>query len=392
MKKLNVGIIGAGTMCRAHSLGYAAMPMHFPDASAVPVRKVLCDINDELARQGAERYGWEESMSDWRELVARPDIDVIDVVVPNDLHLDICSEAAKNGKMIYCEKPLGLSFEDSLEIYHTIEKYGVRNAIAFNKRRWPAVMFAHKLIKAGVIGDVVAFRGCMQQSFALNPDLPLTWKFRKEKTGGGAIIDIGSHAIDLARYLVGDIDEVCGVLKTVFPKRPLPPKGNNLFWAAKAEGAPMGKVEVDDLASFMCKFHNGAVGTFEVSRVASGKGDGCGFEVWGTKGAIRWDQQMLGQIELCREDDPADQKGFKIIEIGGAHECGLWNVAGFGIGLGDNKSIEIRDVIEAFANGTEFHADFYDGLKVAQIAAAVQRSSETGSWEKIALVDDIAHV
>lgn len=389
-KKINIGIIGAGTMCRAHSLGYDIMPKHFWPCPAVPVKKLLCDINLSSAQEGAERYGWEEACSDWREVIERPDIDIVDIVVPNHLHKEICLAAAEHGKMIFCEKPLGLDFSDSLEIYRAIHKSGVKNAVAFNKRRWPAVMFAKKLISEGRIGDIINFRCEMQQSFALNQGLPLTWKFQREKTGGGAIVDIGSHVIDLARYLVGDIDEVCGLLKTVFPERPLPDAGTNLFWAESKENAPMGKVEVDDLTSFMVKFHNGAIGTLEASRVASGKGDGVSFTVWGTKGAIRWNQQMLGQLEVSYEDAPATEKGFKTIEICGAHDYGIWNVP-FGIGLGENKAIEILDVINTYINDTPFHADFYDGMKVAQIIDAVERSAESKSWIAVEEIDQIPH-
>lgn len=142
VKRVNIGIIGAGTMCRAHSLGYDVMPKHFWPCAAVPVKKLLCDINMQAAEDGAERYGWEEYTDNWHDVVSREDIDIVDIVVPNDLHHEMCLEAAKHGKMIYCEKPLGLDFQDSLEIYRAIRGSGVKNAVAFNKRRWPAVMFA----------------------------------------------------------------------------------------------------------------------------------------------------------------------------------------------------------------------------------------------------------
>ena len=388
--KVNIGIIGAGTMCRAHSLGYDIMPKHFWPCPAIPVKKLLCDINLSSAKDGAERYGWESFCCNWEEVVESNDIDIVDIVVPNNLHKEICLAAAKQGKMIYCEKPLGLDFEDSLEIYRVIRESGVKNAVAFNKRRWPAVLFTKKLIQEGRIGKIINFHCEMQQSFALNRDLPLTWKFQREKTGGGAIVDIGSHVIDLARFLVGDIDEVCGSLITVIPERPLPEAGTNLFWAKSKENAPVGKVEVDDLTSFMVKFHNGAIGTLEASRVASGKGDGVSFTIWGTEGAIHWNQQMLGQLEVSFENVPADEKGFKTIEICGVHDYGIWNVP-FGIGLGENKAIEILDVLNTYVNDVPFHSDFYDGMKVAQIIDAVEKSSLSKSWITVEEIDHIPH-
>ncbi len=190
-------------------------------------------------------------------------------------------------------------------------------------------------------------------------------------------MDIGSHTIDLARYLVGDIDEVCGLLKTAIPERPLPAKGTNLFWAKSGEDAPMGKVEVDDLASFMVRFHNGAVGTLEASRVASGKEDGVSFVIWGTKGAIRWNQQQLGQLEVSFEDVPVDEKGFKTIEIAGVHNCGIWNVP-FGIGLGENKAIEIRDVIDAVEKS--YLAKAPEEKDTYKIAYVTKRWSGSEHW------------
>lgn len=222
------------------------------------------------------------------------------------------------------------------------------------------------------------------QSFALNKSLPLTWKFQKEKTGGGAIIDIGCHLIDLTRFLMGDFDEVCGMLRTNIKQRPLPAAGSSLWGATFDENSPMGEVEVDDTAVFLGKFKNGAVGNFEVSRMASGMGDGMSFEIWGTEGAIRWNQQASNELQISKESDPADQHGFKVIECGGKHPYGsaLWNVP-FGVGFVDVKSLELHDVLEAFANGEEFHANFLDGLKCAQTVEAIIASSKDNQWVKV---------
>ena len=384
MKSLNVAMLGAGLMCKAHSEAYAVMPLAFGAEAVRPVRKVLCDVTMDLAKAAAERFGWEEYSDDWREVIARPDIDMVDIVAPNYLHRDMCIEAARHGKMIYCEKPLGLNAEESLEIYREIKRCNVANAMAFNKRRWPAVVYAKQLIDGGLIGEPVAIHGAFMQSFALNKSLPLTWKFQKEKTGGGAIIDIGCHLIDLTRFLMGDFDEVCGMLRTNIKQRPLPAAGRSLWGATVDENSPMGEVEVDDTAVFLGKFKNGAVGNFEVSRMASGMGDGMSFEIWGTEGAIRWNQQASNELQISKESDPADQHGFKVIECGGKHPYGsaLWNVP-FGVGFVDVKSLELHDVLEAFANGEEFHANFLDGLKCAQTVEAIIASSKDNQWVKV---------
>lgn len=384
MKSLNIAMIGAGLMCKAHSEAYAVMPLAFGTGAVRPVRKVVCDVSVELAKEAAERYGWEEYSDNWREVMSRPDIDMVDIVAPNFLHKEMCIEAARLGKMIYCEKPLGINAEESLEIYRAIEKYHVNHAMAFNKRRWPAVVYAKQLIDEGVIGDVVAVHGAFMQSFALNKSLPLTWKFQKDKSGGGAIIDIGCHLIDLTRYLVGDFLEVSALLRTNIKERPLPSTGTSLWGSKFDENSPMGTVEVDDTAVFLGKFKNGVVGNFEVSRMASGKGDGLSFEIWGNKGAIRWNQQASNEIQLSVERDPMDQHGFKTIECCGKHPYGqaLWNVP-FGVGFIDNKAIEIHDVLEAFAQNQEFHANFLDGLKCSQTVEAIIQSNEMNTWVKV---------
>ena len=388
MKHINVGIIGSGLMCKLHSQSYALMPLMFAPSPYVPVKKVLCDVTEELARTGAGNYLWEDYAVGVDALLERDDIDFVDIVAPNRFHREIAIAAARAGKNIYCEKPLGIRTEECLEMCLEAEKAGVKTAVAFNKRRWPAVVYAKQLIDRGEIGDILYFRGTYQQSDSLNPDLPYSWRYDEKRAGYGVVTDIGSHVIDLCRYLVGEFEEVIGMRKIHIPERPMM-KNQNAAYQREANIAQrmeeMAKVTTDDTAVFMGKMKGGAMSLFDVSRCASGQGDGTGFEIWGSRGAIRWNMQYQSELQVSKEANPEDQRGFTTIQMGTPHPYGdaLWCVPGFGTGLADNKALEIHDVIRSFEEGLEFHSNFRDGLKVCQVVDAVVESQRTNSWVKI---------
>lgn len=388
MKLIKVGIIGSGLMCKLHSQSYALMPLMFAPSPYVPVKKVLCDVTKELARTGAENYLWEDYVVGVDALLERDDIDFVDIVAPNRFHREIAIAAARAGKNIYCEKPLGIRTEECLEMCLEAEKAGVKTAVAFNKRRWPAVVYAKQLIDRGEIGDILYFRGTYQQSDSLNPDLPYSWRYDEKRAGYGVVTDIGSHVIDLCRYLVGEFEEVIGMRKIHIPERPMM-KNQNAAYQREANIAQRmeetAKVTTDDTAVFMGKMKGGAMSLFDVSRCASGQGDGTGFEIWGSRGAIRWNMQYQSELQVSKEANPEDQRGFTTIQMGTPHPYGdaLWCVPGFGTGLADNKALEIHDVIRSFEEGLEFHSNFRDGLKVCQVVDAVVESQRTNSWVKI---------
>lgn len=388
MKLIKVGIIGSGLMCKLHSQSYALMPLMFAPSPYVPVKKVLCDVTEELARTGAENYLWEDYVVGVDALLERDDIDFVDIVAPNRFHREIAIAAARAGKNIYCEKPLGIRTEECLEMCLEAEKAGVKTAVAFNKRRWPAVVYAKQLIDRGEIGDILYFRGTYQQSDSLNPDLPYSWRYDEKRAGYGVVTDIGSHVIDLCRYLVGEFEEVIGMRKIHIPERPMM-KNQNAAYQREANIAQRmeetAKVTTDDTAVFMGKMKGGAMSLFDVSRCASGQGDGTGFEIWGSRGAIRWNMQYQSELQVSKEANPEDQRGFTTIQMGTPHPYGdaLWCVPGFGTGLADNKALEIHDVIRSFEEGLEFHSNFRDGLKVCQVVDAVVESQRTNSWVKI---------
>ena len=389
MKTVNVGIVGSGLMCKLHSEAYSIMPLMFADTlEYTPVKKVLCDVTEDLAREGAEKYGWEEYVVGIENLLKRDDIDMIDIVSPNRTHKEIAIAAAKAGKNIYCEKPLSISAEDCLEMCQAAEKAGVRTAVGFNKRRWPAVVYAKQLIERGEIGEIFYYKGTYQQSDSLNAALPFSWRYDQKRAGYGVVTDIGSHVIDQCRYLMGEFDEVIGMRRIHIKERPMMQDQNAAYSRDLMIGAgtnELAKVTTDDTAIFMGKMKNGGMSLFDVSRCASGQGDGTGFEIWGSKGAIRWNMQYDSELQVSFETNPEDRHGFLTIQMGPQHPYGdaLWCVPGFGTGLVDNKALEIHDVIESFCTGKEFHSDFKDGLKCCQVVDSIVLSEKTNGWVKV---------
>ena len=386
MQDVNIALIGGGFMGKAHSLAYAAMPMFFWPAPARPVRKTIVDVTEELASTAADRYGWERYATSWQDAVADPEIDVIDIATPNHLHAEIAIAAAEAGKHIICEKPLAPTSADAKRMLDAVESAGVVNAVAFNYRRTPAVALAKKYIDEGAIGTVLNFRGTYLQDWSADPDSPLSWRFQKKIAGSGAVGDIGSHVVDLARYLVGEISEVNSILSTFIKDRPLQSGGfDALGGASKADG-PRGEVDVDDESISLVKFRDGAVGSIEATRNAWGRNNFITFEIHGTEGTILFNYESRDQLQIAFKNDPADRRGFRTVFTGPNTPYGgaLWPIPALGIGYGETKIIEAYEFIKAVAEGGTVRPDFADGYQTALVDEAILESGRTGSWTSVA--------
>lgn len=382
MKNVNIALIGGGFMGKAHSLAYAAMPMFFWPAPARPIRKTVVDVTEELASTAADRYGWEGYATSWQDVVADPDIDVIDIATPNHLHAEIAIAAAQAGKHIICEKPLAPTAVDAKRMLDAVESAGVVNAVAFNYRRTPAVALAKKYIDEGAIGSILNFRGTYLQDWSADPDSPLSWRFQKKIAGSGAVGDIGSHVVDLARYLVGEISEVNSIVSTFIKDRPLQSSGfDSLGGATKSDG-PRGEVDVDDEAVTLVKFRDGAVGSIEATRNAWGRNNFITFEIHGTEGTILFDYEHRDQLQVAFKSDPADRRGFRTVFTGPNTPYGdaLWPIPALGIGYGETKIIEAYEFMKAIAEGGSVRPDFADGYQTALVDEAILESGRTGVW------------
>ncbi|MEZ2330136.1 Gfo/Idh/MocA family protein [Mesorhizobium sp. RCC_202] len=385
-RTLNVAMIGGGFMGKAHAMAYAAMPMFFWPAPAIPVRKVVVDITEALADEGRRRYGFEEASADWRAVVKRPDIDVVDIVTPNDSHAEIAIAAAEAGKHIICEKPLARGGAEAKTMLDAVKNAGVIHMVAFNYRRTPAVALARQYIEEGRIGTILNFRGTYLQDWSADPDSPLSWRFQKKIAGSGSIGDIGTHVVDLARYLVGEIAEVSALVRTYNKTRPLQ-RGNldKLGAAEKNTGAERAEVDVDDEVVTLLKFTDGAIGSLEATRNAYGRNNFITFEIHGTKGSIAFNYERRDELQVMFADDPADARGFRTVYSGPAHPygAGLWPIPALGIGYSETKIVECFDFFSAIASGKQPSPNFEDGYKTERVADALIESGESGHWVKV---------
>ena len=391
MKKLNVALIGAGFMGKAHSLAYVAMPMFFHPAPAYPVRKTIVDVNDAVAAEAAIRFGFEKSSGDWRSVIEDPEIDIIDIATPNHLHAEIAIAAAAAGKHIISEKPLARNGAEAKTMYDAVKNAGIVHMVAFNYRRTPAVALAKKYIEEGAIGEIMNFRGTYLQDWSADPDGPLSWRFQKAIAGSGSLGDIGTHVVDMARYLCGEITQVNTQLKTWVTTRPVQSGTvDKLGTGAKNADAPRAAVDVDDEVLSLLEFENGAIGSLEATRNAHGRNNFLTFEIHGSLGSIYFNYERRDELQVAFAKDQGDRKGFRTVYTGPAHPYGegLWPIPALGIGYGETKIIEAYDFIKAIVEGGEVSPNFKDGYQINLIADAMADSAAKRSWVSVPLVTD----
>lgn len=379
MKEIRIGLIGHKFMGRAHTHAYTDLPIFF-DTDIEIVKKVICS-NEESVIDIAKRWNWQKHSLDWREVVQDPEVDLVDIAAPSAIHAQISIAAAEAGKHVFCEKPLALNLEDAKAMVNAVEKADVVNMIGFNYRRVPAIALAKKLIADGEIGEIYHFRGIYQQGWLVDPNFPLAWRLRKEKAGYGSLGDLGAHVIDLARYLVGEIEEVLCTERTFIKERPKPIVENGLVAIA---GKERGKVDVDDAAAFLAHFKNmETMGYLEMTRYGTGHRNQNRIEINGSKGAIIFDMEKMNELEFYRVDDPSHIQGYRRIQVGeGVHPyMANWFPAGHIIGYGDTFVNQAYDLITAIKEGKKITPDFNDGLICQQVLEAADKSSKSKKWE-----------
>lgn len=380
MKTMNVAIIGTKFMGKAHSNPWLNAPRFF-DMEIKPILKVACGRNEADLKDFAQRWGWEETETDWRKVVERDDIDIIDISVPTYLHHEIAVAAAKAGKHIFLEKPFAITLDEAREMYEEAEKAGIVHYLNHNYRRAPAIRLAKKLIDDGYVGNIFHWRGAYLQDWIVDPDFPLTWHLQQETAGSGPHGDLNSHSVDMARYLVGEIKSVTAMMKTFIEERSLPGEGAATFTAGSGASTEMGKVTVDDASFMLAEFENGALGSFEASRFAPGRKNYNYFEIYGSKGSIIFDLERMNELQLFLRDDPAYAQGFRTILVteGGEHDyIANWWPPGHIIGYEHAFHHAVVDFMDAIANNTTVAPNFYDGLKEIEVLTAGSESAETG--------------
>lgn len=380
---LNIGLVGYKFMGKAHSNAFRKVGMFFEPSLKVGM-KAICGRDEAWVKESAEKFGWEGYETSWKDLIARNDIDAVDITAPSNYHKEIAIAAAKARKHIFCEKPLALNLKDAREMLAAAEEANVKHQIGFNYRFAPAIQLAKKLIDEGKIGTIYHFRALYLQDWIVDPDFPLVWRLDKEVAGSGSHGDLGAHFIDLARFLVGDFDEVIGMSETFIKERPIVEKMTGLSGKAQ-EGAEMGKVTVDDATLFLARFKNGALGSFEATRFATGHKNGMSFEINGSKGSIRFEFERMNELQYYSVEDEEGLQGFRLIQVTEpVHPyADAWWPPGHVIGYEHTFVHELYEFVEAIAKDKPTSPNFNDGVKCSQILEAVDLSIENRQWIEV---------
>lgn len=381
MKEIRVGLIGHRFIGTAHTHAVTDVSLFF-DLGVKIIKKKIC-ANEQDIFAIAERWGWESATLDWKEVVSDPQIDAVIVGAPSAIHKQVVLEAIKAGKHVFCEKPLALTLEDAREMKEAAERAGIVHMIGFNYRRVPALAYAKRLIEQGYFGQIFHFRGIYQQDWLTDPNFPLVWRVQSKLAGYGSHGDLGAHVVDLAYYLVGDIERVNCVQQTFVEQRPVPKASNGL----KAEaGEEVGQVDVDDASSMLVQFKESkTVGYIEVTRYGNGHRNQNRIEINGSKASMIFDMEKMNELQLYQSDDTEGLQGFKRVQIGeDAHPyMSNWWPAGHIIGFGDTFVNQACDFFTAIKENKKVNPDFTDGYNVQVFLDAAQRSAETGAWVNI---------
>jgi predicted dehydrogenase len=378
---IGVGLVGYKFMGKSHSNAYRQVAHFFPDLALRPELTALCGRDEAGVKAAAEQFGWKGYETDWKKLVSRSDIGLVDVSTPGDTHAPIAIAAAENGKHVFCEKPLANTLAEARAMNEAVKKAGVVGMVNFNYRRVPAVQLARELITSGRLGRIYHWRAVYLQDWIMDPNFPLVWRLQKDVAGAGTLGDLGAHIIDLARMLVGEITEVSGMTETFIKQRPV--LAGTTGGLGAAGGAEMGEVTVDDAALFMTRFANGAVGTFEVTRFAKGRANYNSFEINGSKGSIQFNLERLNELNVLLEDDQADVGGFRnvLVTNGGAHKyMSAWWPAGHIIGWEHTFTHGVHDLLNGIVAGQSPDPTFEDGLRCQAVLEAVEKSAGSKQW------------
>ena len=388
MATIGVGLVGYKFMGRAHSNAYRQLPRFF-DIDPAPRLVAVCGRDEAGVREAAEKLGYEGYETDYRKLVQRDDIDLVDVATTGNTHREITIAALEAGKHVLCEKPLANTLDEAAEMVLAARAAqaktpGLIAMVNFNYRRVPAIAFAKQLIESGRLGEIRHWRGTYLQDWILDPEFPLVWRMKKELAGSGALGDIAAHSLDLAQYLVGPVTDVVGTLSTFIRERPVEEASTGGAGLSAAAGARKGPVTVDDSTTFLAKFANGVTGTFEATRLAPGRRNYNAFEINGSRGSLSFNLERMNELEVYFEDDEKGLQGFRTINVTEEvhpYTAAYWP-AGHIIGYEHSFINAFKDLMDGIRTGVNPSPTFEDGFRVQAVLDAVSRSAGSGRWEQ----------
>ncbi|MER2135798.1 MAG: Gfo/Idh/MocA family oxidoreductase [Arthrobacter sp.] len=390
-KPLRIALVGHGFMGAAHSQAWRVAPRFF-DLPLQPQMALLVGRDAERTAAAAGKWGWQESSANWRQALAREDIDVVDIVTPGASHAEIAIAALDAGKHVICEKPLANTVEEARAMADAAARAarsGIQAMVGFTYRRLPAATHARNLVAGGAVGDVRQIRASYLQDWLVDPEAPLSWRLDQDKAGSGVLGDLGAHIVDLAQYVTGKkLTEVSGILETLVDSRPLPDSGgaDGGLGGPRGTGTARGTVTVDDVALFTGRFEDGVLATFEATRMATGRKNALRLEVSGTAGAVSFDLEDLNFLEFYDFTAPGDRQGFtRIMVTEPVHPyVSAWWPAGHSLGYEHGFVHQARDFVDAIAGGSQPAPSFADGLQVQEVLDSVSRSAAKSSiWTPV---------
>jgi predicted dehydrogenase len=378
-ESLGVAVAGFGWMGRVHTQAYARVLHHFPQLPLAPRLVAVADEVPGRAEEAASQFGFATASRDWRELATDPTVQAVSIAAPNFLHMEIGVAMAKAGKHIWIEKPVGLSTADAKAVAQAVNTAGVQSTVGFNYRNAPAVRAARELILSGELGAITHARFRFFSDYAAHPEGALSWRYERERGGSGVLGDLASHGVDLAGYLLGDIDSLVADTATFVTERARPTVATSGH--SRASGGEMGPVENEDYVSSLLRFASGARGTLEASRVAVGEQNNYGFEIHGTKGAVFWDYRRLGELAVSTGTKYQDQP-VSTVFVGpsdgdyAAFQPGSANSMGYD----DLKVIEAYNFLRSIADAKPYGATVDDAVRSAIALDAMVESAASGTW------------
>jgi predicted dehydrogenase len=379
---VGIGLVGVGWMGAVHSGGYSRARRLYPECAGAARLVLAADQSEPRAARASGQLGYEGWTTDWREVVRHPEVEALSVTVPNDMHVEVAVAAAAEGKHLWIEKPVGRFPHETAEIAAAVESAGVVSVVGFNYRQAPAVLHARHLIETGALGSIDHFRSQWVAAYAADPRAALSWRFRQDTAGLGILGDLGSHAVDLAQFLLGPIESVTARTATVVAQRPLPAREGTHFDVV--EDGELASVENEDVVWSLVRFGRGVVGTIEASRVAVGPQARYAFEVHGSKGAVAWDFERMNELAIYGPL-PSGDRGYTRVLMGPEHEPFAHFQPGPGLPMGydDLKVIEAALFLQSVVDGQQREPGVREALATARVIAAMQRSSSSGVWERV---------
>lgn len=393
-QRIGVGLISVGWMGKVHTRAYQALPMFYPELGVKPELVVAADPVEDRQEYARDVLGYAEAVSDYRDVLAREDVDVVSICAPNFLHAEIGIAAARAGKSFWIEKPVGRNAEDTESVEEAVNHAGVTTSIGFNYRHAPAIEYAKEIIASGELGTVTNFRGTFFADYSSDPRGALSWRFIKEMAGSGVSGDLVGHLVDLVHYVLGPIGKLSALSSTVHKQRPVPAPGGGSHFDL-VEGGEMGDVENEDYIAMLAQLRSNAVagsaiGTLEASRVTVGKRASYNLEIYGTKGSLKWDFERLNELELAIGGDPV-RVGYQRIMAGpGFGDFSHFQPgSGTSMGFDDLKIIEAKKFIASYLGIEDENSNIHDAVLAARVVDAALLSAETMLWQDIAEVPGV---